>query len=110
MFLLGLSFLTLIISYILNVDLETALLIPSGAAILVYIVGSASGIKLLEAKGARRLYPWISLTISIIMAFFVGIVLLVAIAFGAAGLFYRRGESSTRSPDPARNDRQTKVQ
>ncbi len=110
MFLLGLSFLTLIISYILNVGLETALLIPSGAAILVYMIGSASGIKLLETKGARKLYPWISLTISIVMAFFVGIVLLIGIAFGAIGLFYRRRGSSTSPLDPTRNRRQTKVQ
>ncbi len=109
MFLLGLSFLTLIMSYILNVDLETALLIPSGAAILVYMVGSASGIKLLKAKGAKQLFPWISFTISIIMAFFVGIVLLVGIAFGAVGLFYNRRESSTSSTDPTRNEPQTKI-
>ena len=31
---------TLIIFYFLNVDLETALLIPSGAAIVVYVIGS----------------------------------------------------------------------
>ncbi len=109
MFLLGLSFLTLAISYILNVDLETALLIPSGAAILVYIIGSASGVKLLKTKGAKKLYPWISLTISIVMAFFVGIVLLVGIAFGAIGLFYKTGESSISPTDPSRNEPKPRI-
>ena len=108
-FLLGLSILTLTISYVLNVDLETALLIPSGAAILVYIVGSASGIKLLETRGARKLYPWISLTISIVMAFFVGFVLLVGIAFGAIGLFYKRRESVVSPTDSTGNDPQTRI-
>jgi hypothetical protein len=37
----------LAIYYIFNVELQTALLIPSGAAIVVYIIGSAAGIKLL---------------------------------------------------------------
>ncbi len=40
MLLLGLSWLTLALFYFLNVDLESDLLIPSGAAILVYVVGS----------------------------------------------------------------------
>src|SRR3989449_9265398 len=53
----GPSMITLVASYFLNIDLQTALLIPSGAAILVYVIGSASGIRLL--KGSRlRLYPW----------------------------------------------------
>ncbi len=103
MLLLGLSFLTLTLSYVLDVDLETALLIPSGAAILVYLIGSASGIKLLKTKGARKLYPWISLIISIVMLPFLGILLLVGIAFGGVGLFYKRGKSPTSSLDPSGN-------
>jgi len=67
MLLLGLSWITLLLFYFFNVDLETELLIPSGAAILVYIIGSSSGIKLLKVRGAKRLFPWISLAISIIM-------------------------------------------
>ena len=67
MLLLGLSWITLLLFYVFNVDLETELLIPSGAAILVYIIGSSSGIKLLKVRGAKRLFPWISLAISIIM-------------------------------------------
>jgi len=92
MLLLGLSWLTLLLFYVLNVDLETELLIPSGAAILVYIIGSSSGIKLLNVKGAKKLFPWISLAISIIMVFFVELPILIGLSFAALGFVYgRRG-------------------
>jgi len=92
MLLLGLSWLTLLLFYVLNVDLETELLIPSGAAILVYIIGSSSGIKLLKVKGAKKLFPWISLAISIIMVFFVELPILMGLSFAALGFVYgRRG-------------------
>lgn len=88
--LLGLSWLTIGIFFVLDVSLETALLIPSGAAILVYVVGAASGIKLLKSKGSKKLFPWISLAIAIVMLPFVGILLLVSLAFAAVGLLYKR--------------------
>jgi len=92
MLLLGLSWLTLLLFYVLNVDFETELLIPSGAAILVYIIGSSSGIKLLKVKGAKKLFPWISLAISIIMVFFVELPILIGLSFAALGFVYgRRG-------------------
>jgi amino acid efflux transporter len=85
----GLSLITLTASYFLNIDLQTALLIPSGAAILVYVIGSASGIRLL--KGSRtRFYPWVSLAISLVMLPFVGVVLAVSLLVSLFGLFYRR--------------------
>jgi amino acid efflux transporter len=90
------SWATIIIFYFLNFDLATELLIPSGAAILVYLVGSASGIKLLRIKGVKRSFPWISLTISIVMIPFVGPLILVSLAFAATGYFYgRRAETKT---------------
>jgi amino acid efflux transporter len=90
MLLLGLSWTTLSLFYAFNVPLETELLIPSGAAILVYIIGSSSGIKLLKVKGAKKLFPWISLSISIIMLFFVGWPLFIALALALLGFLYRR--------------------
>jgi amino acid efflux transporter len=94
-----LSLLTLILFYVLNIDLETGLLIPSGAAILVYLVGSASGIKLLKVRGVKKLFPWVSLAISIIMIPFVGIPILFALAFSAIGFFYKRKTTMTnRAP------------
>jgi len=93
MLLLGLSWITLLLFYVFNVDLETELLIPSGAAILVYIIGSSSGIKLLKVKSAKKLFPWISLAISIIMLFFVGLPILIALSFALLGFVYRRRSS-----------------
>jgi amino acid efflux transporter len=90
MLLLGLSWLILAIFYTFNVPLETELLIPSGAAILVYIIGSSSGIKLLKIMGAKKLFPWISLAISIIMLAFVGWPLFIALTLAMLGFLYRR--------------------
>jgi len=75
--------------YFLNVDLTTALLIPSGSAIIVYVIGSASGVKLLKQSGHKRLLPWTSLAASIIMLPFVGPLLVVSLAILLVGLFYR---------------------
>ncbi len=98
--LLGLVWLTLIIFYILNVDLATELLIPSGAAILVYVIGSLSGIRLLKIKGIKGSFPWISLMISIAMIPFVGLLMIISLVFATAGFLYKRDgyhPSRTRS-------------
>jgi len=98
-FLLGLSWLTLVLFYFLNVDLATELLIPSGAAIIVYLIGSASGIRLLKIKGVKRTFPWISLLIAMVMIPFVGLLILISLAFAAIGYLYRGkpSESETAS-------------
>ena len=85
----SLGMITLVVSYFLSIDLQTALLIPSGAAILVYVIGSASGIKLLKG-GRAKLLPWISLAVSVIMLPFVGPVLLVSLAVTLLSLYYRK--------------------
>jgi len=85
----GPSLITLVASYSLNIDLQTALLIPSGAAILVYVIGSAAGIRLLKGS-PLRLYPWISLAVSLVMLPFVGVVLVISISVALFGFFYRR--------------------
>jgi amino acid efflux transporter len=90
MLLLGLSWLTLSLSYAFNVNLENGLLIPSGAAILVYLIGSSSGIRLLKTRGVKKLFPWVSLAVSITMLFFVGLPLLIALVFALLGFLYRR--------------------
>ena len=94
----GSSLASLLLFYFLNVDLQTELLIPSGAAILVYIIGSASGIRLLGKGGVRTLFPWISLAVSLIMLPFVGLLLLVSLAVGALGLVYKRRDVDVLEP------------
>jgi len=71
-------------------DLETALLIPGGAAILVYIIGSASGIRLLGERGWRRALPWISLILSIVLLPFVGVAAIGSILASLTALVYVR--------------------
>jgi amino acid efflux transporter len=115
--LFGCIFPVFVIYYFFNVDLETALLIPSGAAILVYIIGSGAGVKLLGIlkKGENNaititksktalILSLISLIISLIVVTFVGWLLLVSIAVSLAGTGYasvhshRAKEKSRESP------------
>jgi amino acid efflux transporter len=84
----GSSLCMLVVYYALDVDLQTALLIPSAAAILVYIIGSCSGIKLLRVEGWRRVLPWISLIMSVAVLPFVGVLAVAAVATGMAAFFY----------------------
>ncbi len=86
----GLSLGMLAIYYAFDVHLQTALLIPSGAAVLVYVIGSAAGIKLLRPTGVKRSLPWISLAISVAVLPFVGPLAIVALLSGAAALAYSR--------------------
>ncbi len=81
---------SLVVYYFLNVDLETALLIPSGTAIIVYVIGSSAGIKLLRDSRTKVLFAGISLAISLAILPFVGVLLggslvtvLVALLYGA---------------------------
>ncbi len=84
----GLSEVALVVSFFLNIDLETALLIPSGAAIIVYVIGSACGIRLLG--GRNKLLPWVSLIVSLVMLPFVGRLLFISVVVVLLGLGYRR--------------------
>ncbi len=90
MLLSGSALAVLALYYFFQVDLQTALLIPSGAAILVYIIGSAAGIRLLGDKGWQRILPWISLILSIVLLPFVGLAALGSILAGLAAFLYVR--------------------
>jgi len=81
----------IIVYYFFNVNLETALLIPSGAAILVYVIGSAAGLKILRAGGGGKekiVFPLISLIVSIVVLPFVGPLLLASVLVSAWALIY----------------------
>lgn len=95
---LGCALPVFIIYYFFNVNLETALLIPSGAAILVYVIGSSAGVKLLgfEANKIQKriVLPIISLLISLIVLPFVGWYLAVSFAICVAALVYASIHSS----------------
>jgi amino acid efflux transporter len=87
-FLTGLDLIVLIAYAVFDVDLKTALLIPSGAAILIYVIGSAAGIKLLKDRGARRVLPWLSLVISVAVLPFVGPLAFISLGVGLVALGY----------------------
>ena len=79
--------------YILNVDFVSAFLMASGAAILTYVIGSVAGIRLLKERGMRRILPWISLVVSVILLPFIGTLLAVSMAIGGVGLLASWGLS-----------------
>jgi len=84
--LVGLSFSVLLLFYVIGVDLETALLIPSGAAILTYVIGAAAGVRLLK----QRVYPYVTLAISLAILPFLGALLVFSLATMAAAALYSR--------------------
>jgi amino acid efflux transporter len=88
--LFGFSMVMLCLYFYTGVNLETALLIPSGAAILVYVIGSAAGIKLLKGGEHRSIFAWISLLMSLAILPFVGFLALVSVMTGLAALVFIR--------------------
>ena len=90
--LLGSIAAVLTVFYFSHVDLETALLVPSGAAIIVYVIGSAAGVKIfghgLKSVKKEAVFPLISLIISIIVLPFIGPLLVASFVVILAALVY----------------------
>ncbi len=86
LFLITLVLLSLTAFYVLDVDIQSAFLMTSGAAILAYIIGSAAGIRLLKEKGPRRVLPWVSLAVSVALLPFIGTLLVASLAIVGLGL------------------------
>ncbi|MDV3277791.1 MAG: amino acid permease [Nitrososphaerales archaeon] len=78
--LLAMIVLSLAVFYFMRFDIQSAFLATSGAAVLVYVVGSAAGIKLLKERGAKRVLPWVSLAVSIALLPFIGTLLAASAA------------------------------
>lgn len=87
----------LVAYYSLGVDVQAAFLATSGAAVLAYVAGSASGIKLLSAGGFRRALPWVSLGVSLALLPFIGLYLIASVPVAAAGFAYGRFGRKGRS-------------
>ncbi len=77
---------SLVAFYLLNVDIESAFLMTSGAAILAYIIGSAAAVRLLRERGLRRLLPWTSLVVSVVLLPFIGTLLAVSVVIAGLGI------------------------
>ncbi len=95
-FLVALVLLSLALFYVLDVDIESAFLMTSGAAILVYVFGSAAGIRLLREKGIRRVLPWASLVVSVALLPFIGILVTASVIIACVGLLLSWGLSRRR--------------
>jgi len=80
----------LVVYYVLGVDIQSAFLATSGAAVLTYVVGSAAGIRLLSNRGARRALPWLSLVVSLVLLPFIGPLLLASVPVAVLGFAYGR--------------------
>ncbi len=78
--------------YFSRVALETALIVPSGAAILVYVLGSAAGVKILGRGDGRTrmnfMLPLSSLVISLLVLPFIGPLLILSLAVVPASIAY----------------------
>ena len=85
----------LVVYYFAGVDIQSAFLATSGAAILTYVVGSAAGVKLLKANGVRGTLPWMSLAISFAILPFIGTLLVASVPVAVLGFLYGR---SRRGP------------
>ncbi len=93
--------------YAAGVDVNSAFLATSGAALMVYVVGSAAGIKLLGRKGVRGLLPWASLIVSLILLPFIGPLLIASLPVAVLGLVY--GLSRSRQIELSQNLPETSV-
>jgi amino acid efflux transporter len=82
----------LVLYYFSQVDLQSALLVSSGPAILIYIAGTAAGVKIFgkAATGDRWkiVFPLISLVISLVIAPFIGPLLFASFVVVGVALVY----------------------
>jgi amino acid efflux transporter len=86
--LMALTLSSLLLSYVFNFNIQSGFLATSGAAILTYVIGSGSGIKLLKERGARRALPWASLLVSLAVLPFIGASLAEPLVVALLGLAY----------------------
>jgi amino acid efflux transporter len=88
--LLSVILISLTAYYLLALDLQSAFLATSGVAVLTYVVGSASGVRLLKGRGREKVLPIISLGTSLVLLPFIGPMLVASIPVAALGFAYGR--------------------
>ena len=79
---------SLFVFYLLDLGIQWGFLATSGAAILLYVIGSAAGVRLLRERGAGRLLPWASLLVSLVILPFIGAPLAASSAIALVGVAY----------------------
>jgi len=86
--LLSVILISLTVYYLMGIDLQSAFLATSGVAVLTYVVGSASGVRLLKGSGREKVLPIISLGTSVVLLPFIGPMLVASIPVAALGFAY----------------------
>lgn len=86
--LFGMVMLSLTVFFVIHIDIESAFLATSGAAILTYVIGSASGVRLLGYQGSRKLTPLLSLGVSLAIMPLIGGLLVISLAVALLGFLY----------------------
>jgi len=88
--LLAMILVSLTVYYLAGINLQSAFLATSGVAVLTYVAGSASGIRLLKGRGREKILPILSLGISLVLLPFIGLLLVASIPVAVLGFAYGR--------------------
>lgn len=78
----------LVVYYLGGVDLQSAFLATSGAAVLTYVAGCSAGVRLLRSRGVTRALPWAALLVSLAVLPFIGSMLVASLPVAALGFIY----------------------
>jgi amino acid efflux transporter len=78
----------LVVYYAAGVNIQSAFLATSGAAVLTYVAGTAAGVRLLKRKGGAKALPWVALGVSIAILPFIGTLLAASIPVALLGFVY----------------------
>jgi len=88
--LLAIILVSLTVYYMVGIDVQSAFLATSGVAVLTYVVGSASGLRLLKGSGREKVLPILSLGASLVLLPFIGPLLVAGIPVACLGFAYGR--------------------
>jgi amino acid efflux transporter len=78
----------LVVYYVAGVDIQSAFLATSGAAVLTYVGGTAAGVKLLKGGPAARILPLAALAVSIAILPFIWTLLAASLPIALLGFAY----------------------
>jgi amino acid efflux transporter len=81
---------SLIFDAVMSAKLDQLFLLSGAGFMALYILGSASAVKLLKLRGALRAFPYMTLLVSIIVFVFVGKYALFPISISIVALVWTR--------------------
>ena len=86
---------TLLIDAVLHAQLDQLFLVSGAGFTALYILGSAAAVKLLRLTGLKRIFPYVSLAVSIVVFLFVREYAIFPLAIGVLSFLWTR-----RMPHP----------